>query len=167
MPSISYSDYLCRLPDDYLITLLHRIDKYIVVSPNVWNGTHCLDWVGPMGPKGYGRLQIRKRTFQAHRLVWATQHHDPKHLLIDHLCRNRLCCNTDHHSLKTSLDNTHAEGSQAVAARNRAKTHCPSGHEYSPENTYVRPSDNGRICLTCRKIYYDKYQKDGRYKKRK
>lgn len=28
------------------------------------------------------------------------------------------------------------------------KTHCPSGHAYSPENTYVHPS-GGRRCRTC------------------
>lgn len=29
------------------------------------------------------------------------------------------------------------------------KTHCPQGHEYSPENTYVIPSTGGRMCRTC------------------
>ena len=37
--------------------------------------------------------------------------------------------------------------------RNRSanKTHCPQGHEYSPENTYIRPDRNGsgRMCRTC------------------
>lgn len=32
---------------------------------------------------------------------------------------------------------------------NATKTHCPSGHEYTPENTYVRPQ-GWRICRTCR-----------------
>ncbi|KZM34562.1 hypothetical protein [Oerskovia enterophila] len=33
-----------------------------------------------------------------------------------------------------------------------AKTHCPAGHEYTPENTYRFPSDAGtrRRCRTCR-----------------
>lgn len=34
-----------------------------------------------------------------------------------------------------------------------AKTHCPAGHEYTPENTYTFPSDgavNRRRCRTCR-----------------
>jgi hypothetical protein len=33
----------------------------------------------------------------------------------------------------------------------RAKTHCPHGHEFTPENTYIRASDGGRECHTCRK----------------
>lgn len=33
-----------------------------------------------------------------------------------------------------------------------AKTHCPQGHEYTPENTYTFPSDRGtkRRCRLCR-----------------
>lgn len=29
------------------------------------------------------------------------------------------------------------------------KTHCRHGHEYTPENTYIRPSDGSRACRTC------------------
>jgi hypothetical protein len=29
------------------------------------------------------------------------------------------------------------------------KTHCPEGHEYTPENTYWRPDGKGRECCTC------------------
>ena len=34
------------------------------------------------------------------------------------------------------------------AAQQRAKTHCPKGHEYDELNTYVR-SDGSRDCRTC------------------
>ena len=43
------------------------------------------------------------------------------------------------------------------------ETHCPAGHEYTPENTYLRPR-GGRECRTCigerNRIAY--YQKSGR-----
>lgn len=32
---------------------------------------------------------------------------------------------------------------------NTAKTHCPQGHEYTPENTYINPKSGGRMCRTC------------------
>jgi hypothetical protein len=32
----------------------------------------------------------------------------------------------------------------------RAKTHCPHGHEYTSENTIVFQSDGRRRCRTCR-----------------
>ena len=37
-------------------------------------------------------------------------------------------------------------------ARQLEKTHCPAGHEYTPENTYRFPSDNQarRRCRACR-----------------
>lgn len=37
------------------------------------------------------------------------------------------------------------------ADHQRAKTHCPHGHEYTPENTIVFPSDGRRRCRTCRR----------------
>lgn len=36
-------------------------------------------------------------------------------------------------------------------AHQLAKTHCPNGHEYTPENTIIYPSDGRRHCFTCRR----------------
>ena len=40
-----------------------------------------------------------------------------------------------------------------LAKRNAAKTHCPQGHEYTPENTFIDRSSNGknggRRCRIC------------------
>ena len=33
-----------------------------------------------------------------------------------------------------------------------SKTHCPQGHPYDEENTYVNPSTGGRQCRTCIRI---------------
>lgn len=33
--------------------------------------------------------------------------------------------------------------------RNTRKTSCPQGHEFTPENTYIQPSNGGRRCRTC------------------
>jgi hypothetical protein len=33
--------------------------------------------------------------------------------------------------------------------RNLRKTHCSRGHEYTDENTYIRPSDGARDCRAC------------------
>ena len=40
---------------------------------------------------------------------------------------------------------------KGIGSRNATKTHCPKGHEYSPENTYVIPSTNRRTCRACRR----------------
>lgn len=41
-------------------------------------------------------------------------------------------------------------GSHGFAIR----THCPSGHEYTPENTYLHPQGS-RNCRACRAAYRD------------
>ncbi|CCA55433.1 MULTISPECIES: HNH endonuclease signature motif containing protein [Streptomyces] len=34
---------------------------------------------------------------------------------------------------------------------NRDKTHCPKGHPYDTENTYLEPDGRGRQCRTCKR----------------
>lgn len=36
-----------------------------------------------------------------------------------------------------------------VGIPNKDKTHCPRGHEYSAENTYIHPKNGSRRCLAC------------------
>lgn len=37
---------------------------------------------------------------------------------------------------------------------NASKTHCPRGHLFDVENTYITPSNGGRICRTCQRERY-------------
>lgn len=50
-------------------------------------------------------------------------------------------------------------------------THCANGHEFTPENTFIRPYDKTRVCRECRRQYArNKYQEDkasGKLKKKK
>ncbi len=48
---------------------------------------------------------------------------------------------------------------QTRAAQQRAKTHCPQGHEYTPDNIYWRgPDKKNRQCKTCtRERAHDRY----------
>lgn len=44
------------------------------------------------------------------------------------------------------------KGGPASGAIQRAKTHCPQGHEYTLDNIYwVGPNKDGRACKTCAK----------------
>lgn len=63
----------------------------------------------------------------------------PDGLQIDHLCRNKGCVNPEHLEPVT-----HAENQRRKAL---ARTHCPKGHEWTPENTYI--NGGGRHCRTC------------------
>jgi len=43
----------------------------------------------------------------------------------------------------------------------RSRTHCPKGHEYTPENTYRQPSKpNTRKCKICAREYWETYTRN-------
>jgi hypothetical protein len=81
----------------------------------------------------------------------------PRHHIIHHTCNHPLCVNPEH--LVAMLQKDHPG---TAADLNRKKTHCPHGHEYTPENTYhYYLYRNGiynkiRECKTCKKkrMYY-------------
>lgn len=73
-------------------------------------------------------------------------------LVIDHLCRNTLCINTDHLEAVTNKENIlRGNGAPAVNAR---KTLCVRGHRLYGENLRIR-KDGRRVCISCQKWYYD------------
>lgn len=109
----------------------------------------CWEWTASTdGIKGYGRFDHQA----AHR--WAYEYlvgPIPDGMTVDHQCRNPPCVNPDHFELVTVAENTRRGG--AFSARNARKTHCPKGHEYTPENTkvYIRPGGRwaSRYCIAC------------------
>ena len=51
--------------------------------------------------------------------------------------------------------------STGIGSKERAKTHCPKGHEYTPENTYYQPSTpNKRKCRICAQEYNANYYRE-------
>lgn len=112
---------------------------------------NCWVWTGRLS-HGYGVIQIgtlaMPTTVLAHRLAWEMENgrQFPKGLEPDHLCRRPSCMKPLHLEPVTHRENM-LRGN-TFAARQAARTHCPQGHEYSPENTYV--SRNGsRSCRAC------------------
>jgi len=65
----------------------------------------------------------------------------PKGLVPDHLCGNHACYNPAHIEPVTPTENSRRRGLRI--------THCPKGHEYTEENTYVHRGK--RSCLDCRR----------------
>lgn len=113
----------------------------------------CWLWTGPVGASGYGNcgwtLGGQAHTTTAHRAAWTSVHGpiaDGLHL--DHLCRERSCCNPLHLEPVTCRENI-LRGT-APAAINARKTHCIRGHEFTAENTVVH-SGGKRMCRTCKK----------------
>lgn len=108
----------------------------------------CLLWTGTLTRGGYGQIRVGGRLVYVHRFAWERVNGPvPSGLELDHLCRNRTCVNPDHLEAVTRQVNTLRGVS--FAASNARKTHCPFGHEYTPDNTYVNPKGS-RVCRTCK-----------------
>lgn len=108
----------------------------------------CWLWTGAKNRGGYGVINRGRRfgTVVVHRAVWELLVGPiPEGTELDHVCRVRACCNPDHLEPVTRAVNV-ARGSQRAGAPR--KTHCKSGHRFTPENTLPN-GDHGRACREC------------------
>lgn len=108
----------------------------------------CWLWTANLSGGGYGNFHLDGRERVAHRLAYEWLVGPiPEGLDLDHLCRVRRCVNPAHLEPVTRRENV-LRSPIAIAAQHARKTHCPAGHEYTPENTYTY---NGwRCCRRCR-----------------
>lgn len=108
----------------------------------------CWEWVGAVNRDGYGHTKLGGRTQTAHVYVYKmTGRTIPDGMQLDHLCKNRACCNPDHLEPVTSQENTlRGDG---PTARNAAKTHCKHGHPFNEANTRIERY-RGRSFRQCR-----------------
>lgn len=107
-------------------------------------------WTGGLDSGGYGSFWtgvVERAHVFAYRL-WVGPIPDGD-ITVDHHCKVRTCVRPDHLRLLTRGANVLAgDGPTAVNGR---KTHCVAGHEFSTENTYIRPDTGGRQCLACKR----------------
>ena len=107
----------------------------------------CLIWTAAKDSGGYGCLTVKGKHWRAHRFIYSILKNgiDSK-LTIDHLCRNRSCVNIQHLE-QVSVGENVLRGISSPA-QNARKTQCIHDHEFTPENTYIRP-DGKRMCKAC------------------
>jgi hypothetical protein len=122
---------------------LAELEAAAIPEPN----SGCLLWLGSLSESGYGRTKAGN---PAHTLVYEKvfgplpEGHEP-----DHTCRVRCCIQHLHLEAVTHLENLRRSGIlDRVGDINRLKTHCPQGHEYTAENTFVDRA-GGRSCRSC------------------
>lgn len=130
--------------------------------PKVLISEGCWTWIGGVASTGYGTFGWSSGlNMSAHAAVWKmTRGEVPAGLELDHLCRNRRCVNPDHLEPVTHLENVRrGMAGEVNGARQRAKTHCAHGHEYTPENTYwVKRNDTrSGVSRQCKICCHEKY----------
>lgn len=105
------------------------IDKLVV-------GDYCWDFDGTHNEQG--------ESDRVHRIIYlALRGAIPVGLTLDHLCHNRGCCRPSHLEPVTQRKN------QRRGIKGVLTTHCPQGHEYTPENTETWRGR--RSCRTCKR----------------
>lgn len=123
---------------------LRLMDKVEMIPSGCWL------WTATLSGKGYGQFRFRGKLWIAHRAAYEIFVGPiPEGATLDHLCRVRRCVNPEH--LEPVSQRENLLRGDTITARHAAATHCPRGHEYNSENTYVQPITGGRRCRTCRR----------------
>lgn len=130
--------------------ILHRIVRDPVSGCWLWTGgRHGRD-------SGYGQVGYCGATKYVHRLVYEhVKGPIPKGKELHHkeTCPKN-CCNPEHLTPVTRAEHRKLDGNPALQAayeKKRDIAHCPQGHNYSVNNTYV--DRNGkRSCKMCARV---------------
>jgi len=140
-----------RRKNDLRTTWQPHLQRSTSMAKN--NLTPCCLWGGPIKPNGYGHAVLLGKQTQAHRVAWTVfRGLIPEGMLVLHKCNVRACVNPDHLYIGTQKDNcqdTIRAGNHY--SKDRGKTHCKHGHEFTAENTYLYQRDTHklRVCKTC------------------
>lgn len=111
----------------------------------------CWVWLG-CTRFNYGQTRWYSVGISTHRLAYLLlRKRIPEGRELDHLCRNRACCNPWHMEAVTHAVNV-GRGQTAI------RTHCKHGHPFSEENTGLYTDVVGgkeyivRHCKTCNRL---------------
>lgn len=123
---------------------------------------NCWPWLPAKDPGSYGTFDQTRAHRVAYELLVGSI---PEGLCLDHLCRHPVCVNPAHLEPVTHRENV-LRGNAPMAV-NAAKTHCPQGHEYDEENTYVGEGGSHRYCRACRREEQRRRAATGYYRQRR
>lgn len=119
------------------------IGKVQLVLAKIDMSGDCWIWTASRKENGYGQFNLGRKNWNAHRLVYLLSGGKiPDDFELDHLCRVRECVNPEHLEPVTRQVNVRRQFDMI--------THCPLGHQYSEDNTYMWRGL--RHCRTCRAI---------------
>src|SRR5690606_26792047 len=117
-----------------------------------WEGaeldTPCWVWEGGKYSTGYAMVwdSQTQKVRRGHRVTYSYFRAEiPDGLSLDHLCRNRDCCNPWHLDPVTNAENA-ARGERATAG------HCPRGHSEWGKKPDSQCTDGySRYCRACKR----------------
>lgn len=117
--------------------------------------TGCFVWTAYVQKDGYGQFNWGGAKL-AHRVAYSELVGPiPEGMEIDHVkargCTSRACVNPLHLEPVTHQENVDRGDLSQNGERNRVKTHCPVGHEYSEQNTRYRRNGE-RVCRECHRV---------------
>jgi hypothetical protein len=155
-----YGRYRRRLKrtGEFVLVTIHGMPLERLAERTEPGPDGCLLYTGCVTSRGYGQISVDGIQKLAHRAIYElTVGPIPDGMDLDHTCHNRdascmggddcrhrRCINVEHLEPVTGAENTRRGKSWAI---NGTKTHCPQGHPYDRENTYVY--DGRRYCRAC------------------
>ena len=138
-----------KLAEEQLKKFWTKVDKK--------GDNECWEWVAAKNSKGYGQFGISGVSKSTHRISYVIHNGDiPDGLFVCHTCNNPPCVNPKHLYAGSNKENMQQASNEKRLAPQQ-KTHCKSGHEFTPENTaFYKQKKRGntltRVCKTCKKI---------------
>lgn len=98
-------------------------------------------------PNGYTKIGVQGKTKLVHRVAFEAEHGPiPDGLVIDHLCRQRACCNPEH--LEPVTNRVNLLRGDTLTAREASMTSCVAGHQFNKANTRFTAKGK-RACRSC------------------
>lgn len=80
--------------------------RRLMFHPPTTRDTGCITWEGGLTNAGYGQISVDGKMQLVHRHTYEWVNGPiPDGLEIDHLCRNRACCNSGHLEAVTHREN--------------------------------------------------------------
>lgn len=112
--------------------------------------TERVNWPGKLAPNGYGRYGAGR---YAHQVAHDASFGKPaRGFEVDHLCRNRACCNPDH--LEAVPKKVNILRGESPPARNARKIRCDRGHSLLSDGDVWIDARGHRWCRRCRRFRY-------------